>query len=176
MPSFKLNKDTSILVEFTPHPTQDATQPLTPEEHRQQSATAINNAMNTIRNMAQLVVETMDTLPQKPAQVDIEFGLNLTPDGNATLVKLDNNPTLNITLTWDNQWLQDDEIPNPEQPITAPQPDWQDTSDSYRTTSAPQTDWEEPLPQYRPVIIDPPEPARPIAEPQTDWDDEEDWI
>ena len=174
MPSFKLNKDTSILVEFPP--TQDTATPLTPEEHRQQSATAINNAMNTIRNMAQLVVETMDTLPQKPAQVDVEFSLDLTPDGNATLVKPDNNPTLNITLTWDNQWLQDDELPNPEHPTTTSQSDWQETPDPYRPTRAPQPDWEDP--QYRPVIIDPPEPSRPMADPQTDWndDDDEDWI
>ena len=155
MPSFKLNEDAPILVEFTSSMNFDTEDLPTGEQHVEKSAVAINNAMNAMRNMAQLVVETLETLPKQPSQVDVEFGLKLNPNGDATLVKTGSDSTVDVKLVWEGEWPQnsqdfEEEVAEPTAPLDSPrfnQPD-----------DAPA--------EYRQAVVDP-----------ADWDDDdEDWI
>ena len=106
MPSFKLNEDAPILIEFTSSTDAEPTNLLTGVQQVEKSAAAINNALNAMRNMAQLVVETLETLPKQPSQVDVKFGLKLNPNGDATLVKTGSDSTIDVKLVWEGEWPQ----------------------------------------------------------------------
>ncbi|MCG8367040.1 MAG: hypothetical protein MJA27_27360, partial [Pseudanabaenales cyanobacterium] len=62
MPRFQLDEDAPILVEFTPQSQTENTATLMRTDLEERSAEAIHHAMNTLRNMAQQVVETLNTL------------------------------------------------------------------------------------------------------------------
>lgn len=92
MPSFVPDDNASILVEFDA--STSATSP--PETSNQ----AINNAMNTMRLMAQRVSETMNSLSDRPSQVEVSFGLQLAADGSAAIVNIGRSAALSVKLTW----------------------------------------------------------------------------
>jgi hypothetical protein len=93
MPSFVPDENASILVEFD---TTGAASPPAPEL----SARAINHAMNTMRSMAQQVADTMNTLDERPAQVEVSFGIQLNSDGQSAIVNIGRSAALSVKLTW----------------------------------------------------------------------------
>ena len=101
MPRFQLDEDAPILVEFTPTAPTDNPAALVRTDQVERSAAAINSAMNTMRNMAQLVVETLDTLDEQPSQVEVEFGLKLSAEGQAAIARSDDSSMLTVRMTWD---------------------------------------------------------------------------
>jgi hypothetical protein len=73
-----------VLVEFAPAPGTRGIS-ITPKNIEQNSAEALNSAMNTIHQMATYIVETMDSISEntRPYKVEAAFGLNLTAERNA---------------------------------------------------------------------------------------------
>ncbi|MFE4105151.1 CU044_2847 family protein [Almyronema epifaneia] len=109
MPRFQLDEDAPILVEFLPTAPIDNPAALVRTDQVERSAEAINSAMNTLRNMAQLVVETLDTLDDQPSQVEVEFGLKLDAEGQAAIARSADSAMLTVRMTWDpslrpNRW------------------------------------------------------------------------
>ncbi len=155
MPSFKLDEDIPIRVELTPAMgTETESLPLE-EQSAETSAAAINNAMNAMRNMAQLVVETLETLPRQPSQVDVAFGIKLDLDGNATLVKAGNDSVIDVKLVWEGEWLQN-----------VPISEHEETEKSESPGPARVMPADDAPAEYRQAVVDPP-----------DWeDDDEDWV
>jgi hypothetical protein len=72
------------------------------EKMRAQSERAINIAMGNIRTMASRVAETMERLEDKsrPAEAEVEFGLNLDADLGAFLAKASGGAQINVKLKW----------------------------------------------------------------------------
>ncbi|MGI0486889.1 CU044_2847 family protein [Pantanalinema rosaneae CENA516] len=98
-----------ILVEFTLSPglqpgMEDVGIQLpSPTALAERSTQAINSAMGTMRSMANRVVKTMQSLPvaERPAQVEVQFGMKLTAEGNAAIAKAGAESTITVKLVWD---------------------------------------------------------------------------
>lgn len=100
MSSFSIDKDAQILVEVTLSPGLQQVS-LSPAEVAQKSREAVDSAMNTIYQMAQRVVTTVDTLTTRPSQVEVEFGLKLNAEiGNAFIAKSETEAGIKVKLTW----------------------------------------------------------------------------
>jgi len=115
MTTFVIDDDAPILVEFTPRAPQPGTQevmrgwPATPAAPianiAEQSAKAIDSAMNTIRGMARRVSETVKSLPiaERPSQIEVEFGLKLDAQAGAVVAQASTEASFNVTLTWERK-------------------------------------------------------------------------
>lgn len=113
MPRFRLDEDTPILVEFTPQPQSENTAALMRTDLEERSAEAVNYAMNTLRNVAQQVVETLNTLDDQPDQVEVEFGLKLNWEGQAAIAHMSDRANFKVKMTWTqpgepNDWIDED--------------------------------------------------------------------
>ncbi|NJL85373.1 MAG: hypothetical protein HC886_04440 [Leptolyngbyaceae cyanobacterium SM1_1_3] len=118
MPRFQLDEDAPILVEFLSVAAVDNPAALVRTDQVERSAEALNSAMNAMRNLAQMVVETLDTLDEQPAQVEMEFGLKLSADGQAAIASSADTAMLTVRMTWD--------------PSLRPDPRWQNADEPYR--------------------------------------------
>lgn len=108
-----IDDNAPILVEFTPRAPQAGAQevmrgwPPSPAAAianvTEQSAKAINSAMNTIRGMAQRVSETVKSLPvaERPTQIEVEFGLTLSAEAGAMVAQAGAEASFNVRLTWE---------------------------------------------------------------------------
>ncbi|MBL1173999.1 CU044_2847 family protein [Pantanalinema sp. GBBB05] len=69
----------------------------------ERSTQALDSAMGTIRGMAHRVVKTMQSLPvaERPAQVEVQFGIKMTVEGNAAIAKAGAESTITVKLIWD---------------------------------------------------------------------------
>ncbi|MDJ0707263.1 MAG: CU044_2847 family protein [Leptolyngbyaceae cyanobacterium MO_188.B28] len=113
MPRFRLDEDAPILVEFTPQSQTDSTATLMRTDLEERSADAIHHAMNTLRNMAQQVVETLNTLDNQPDQVEVEFGLKLNWEGQAAIAHSSDRANFKVKMIWSQpsespDWIEDD--------------------------------------------------------------------
>jgi hypothetical protein len=109
MTNFIVDENETILVEFANQPgMEEVGISLTSgAELAKQSALAINNAMNTIRNMAYRVVTTMKSLPEQPTQIEVQFGIKLNLEGSAVVAKASGESTITVKLSWDQQKKSD---------------------------------------------------------------------
>lgn len=98
-----------ILVEFTLSPglqpgmEEVGIQLPSPAVLAERSTQAIDSAMGTMRSMANRVVKTMQSMPvaERPAQVEVQFGMKLTAEGNAAIAKAGAESTITVKLIWD---------------------------------------------------------------------------
>ena len=103
MPTFAFDEDTPVVVDFEPaHGAYDVTN-LSPEQVAQRSAEALDDAMGTIHHMARRVIATIDALPHRPTQAQVQFGIKLTAAAGALLTKVGAEATINVTLTLERE-------------------------------------------------------------------------
>jgi hypothetical protein len=71
----------------------------------EKSAELIEKSMSTIRGMAKKVVETAESIKvsERPAKVEVEFGIKLDAEAGALLAKASAETTMNVTLTWERK-------------------------------------------------------------------------
>ena len=113
MPRFQLDEDAPILVEFTPQSQSENTASLMRTDLEERSAEAIHHAMNTLRNMAQQVIETLNTLDDQPDQVEVEFGLKLNWEGQAAIAHNSERANFKVKMTWNQptepaEWIEEE--------------------------------------------------------------------
>ena len=100
MTTFTIDDDAPILVETTPQAGMKQVS-ISPTEVAQKSKEAIDSAMNTINQMAQRVVLTVDTLANRPSEVEVEFSLKLNAEvGKAIIAKATAEGSMKVKLTW----------------------------------------------------------------------------
>ena len=77
---------------------------LSPEEITkqlvEQSQRAVNGAMGTIRLMANRTIATLDTMANKPSQVEVEFAIKLDAKAGALLASAGAEGSLKVKLVW----------------------------------------------------------------------------
>jgi hypothetical protein len=66
----------------------------------EQSQRAVNAAMGTIRLMANRTIATLDTMANKPTQVEVEFGIKLDAKAGAFLASAGAEGSLRVKLVW----------------------------------------------------------------------------
>jgi len=99
MPAKTLAPENVILVEFEEKKGL-ATVSLTPADLAEKSARALDQAMQTIRGMAQRVAATVQDLTTRPQSVEVAFGLKLNAEAGALIAKTGGEASLNVKLTW----------------------------------------------------------------------------
>lgn len=105
MPTFTIDEGAPILVEFAPRPGLQQVALPSPAELAEQSAKALDSAMNTIHQMARRVATTVKALPiaERPSQVEVEFGLKLDAAAGAIVAQAGVEASLNVKLTWERK-------------------------------------------------------------------------
>jgi hypothetical protein len=115
MPTFVIDEDAPILVEFTRRAPQAGAQevmrgwPPSPAAAvanvAEQSAKAIDSAMSTIHNMARRVSATAKSLPiaERPSQIEVEFGLKLDAAAGAVVAQASTEASFTVKLTWERK-------------------------------------------------------------------------
>lgn len=68
-----------------------------------QSQNAVNAAMRTIRLMANRTIATLDTMANKPSQVEVEFAIKLDAKAGALLASAGAEGSLKVKLVWNNK-------------------------------------------------------------------------
>jgi Ni,Fe-hydrogenase maturation factor len=69
----------------------------------EQSQRAVNGAMGTIRLMANRTIATLDTMANKPSQVEVEFAIKLDAKAGALLASAGAEGSLKVKLVWNNK-------------------------------------------------------------------------
>lgn len=92
--------ETVILVEFDQ--TGLVKVNASPEEMADKSAKAVDQAMYTIKEMAERVTETMQSIAMKPQAVEVAFGLKLNAETGAMIAKAGVEASINVKMTWEN--------------------------------------------------------------------------
>ncbi len=68
-----------------------------------QSQNAVNAAMRTIRLMANRTIATLDTMANKPSQVEVEFAIKLDAKAGALLASAGAEGSLKVKLVWNRE-------------------------------------------------------------------------
>lgn len=102
MSTFTIDENAPILVEFELLPGAYEVS-LSPEEITQKASEALNQAMNTIHNMARRVLATVDSLPRPPAQVEVTFGIVLNMEAGAVIAKAGTSATIDVKLVFEQK-------------------------------------------------------------------------
>ena len=68
-----------------------------------QSQNAVNAAMRTIRLMANRTIATLDTMANKPSQVEVEFAIKLDAKAGAFLASAGAEGSLKVKLVWNRE-------------------------------------------------------------------------
>ena len=76
---------------------------ITPQDIAQKSVEALDKAMRTIQHMAQRVVTTVEQMPKKPRQVEVEFGVVLNMEAGALISKAGAEATINVRLVFESK-------------------------------------------------------------------------
>jgi hypothetical protein len=66
----------------------------------ERSKDAVNAAMRTIRLMANRTIATLDTMANKPSQVEVEFAIKLDAKAGAFLASAGAEGSLKVKLVW----------------------------------------------------------------------------
>jgi len=104
MPTFTIQEDAPILVEFAYQPGLQETS-LSAADLAERSARALDSAMGTIQQMARRVVRTVNALhiAERPKQVEIEFNLKLDAEVGAIVAQASAEAGFNVKLTWERE-------------------------------------------------------------------------
>jgi hypothetical protein len=106
MSAIKAQESPTILVELAPRTgLQQATR--LPRYLDELSAEALENAMRTVRAMAQWVETTIDDLAGNPDQVEVEFGVKMDFEGQALIAKAGAEAAISVSLTWQRNGAAD---------------------------------------------------------------------
>ncbi len=100
MPTFTIDENAPIIVEFTPQPGVRQVKRTSPQDIAEQSAKALDSAMNSVHHMARRVIDTIDTLTNKPSEVEVSFGLKLDAETGAIIAKAGIEASINVKLKW----------------------------------------------------------------------------
>lgn len=100
--------DAQILVEFSQAPGLRQVS-ITPENIAQKSAEAVDKAMDMIRQMANRGMIAIDTLANKPTQVEMQFGVKFNAETGAIIAKTAAEASLTVKLTWERKDNLDDQ-------------------------------------------------------------------
>jgi hypothetical protein len=73
---------------------------ISPTALAEQSAAALDSAMDTIREMARRLHEALEEAPVRPEAVELAFGLKLDAAAGAFLARAGAEATLNVKLSW----------------------------------------------------------------------------
>jgi hypothetical protein len=98
------DQDGTILVEFT---TGEGLRPVglfsrkKQPELAEKSNEAINKAMNTIKNMATRVHSTVQTIQNRPKNVEIEFGVKFDAEVGVIVAKVTAEASMTVKMTWE---------------------------------------------------------------------------
>jgi Trypsin-co-occurring domain 1 len=98
------NDENAILVEFT---TGDGLRPVglfsrnKKPELAAKSDEAVNRAMNTIKNMAERVHSTVETLNNRPKSVEVEFGVKFDAEVGAIVAKVTAEASMTVKMIWE---------------------------------------------------------------------------
>jgi hypothetical protein len=71
-----------------------------PAELAQKSADALDGAMGTISGMSTRLKQTIERMPDRPSQLEVEFGIKLTAEAGAIISKIGGEAALNVRFTW----------------------------------------------------------------------------
>lgn len=71
-----------------------------PTELATKSAQALSQAMGTIHALANRTTETIERLPQKPAEVELEFGIKIDAEAGAIVSRVGGEGNLRIKMVW----------------------------------------------------------------------------
>jgi hypothetical protein len=98
-------KDNEILVEFT---TDGGLRPVGLFSRKKQSELveksneAVNKAMNTIKNMATRVHSTVQTIENRPKNVEVQFGIKFDAEVGVIVAKVTAEGSMTVKMTWQN--------------------------------------------------------------------------
>jgi hypothetical protein len=98
--TFTIKEKAPILVEFEPR-RGVVKASLSPQDVVQQSAAALDSAMNTIYQMARRVTVTIDALIDRPSEVEVAFGIKLDAEAGALIAKAGVEGSIGVKLTWE---------------------------------------------------------------------------
>jgi Trypsin-co-occurring domain 1 len=73
---------------------------LSPADIAQKSVEALNQAMHVIQHMAYRVVTTVRTMPERPSEIEVTFGIVLNMEAGALISKAGAEATINVKLTF----------------------------------------------------------------------------
>ena len=76
-----------------------------PKDVIEKSREAIDHAMKSMQGMAKKTVRAIKKIPvsERPHAVEVSFGLKLTAEGNAVVVKGGMEAAINIKMTWNRK-------------------------------------------------------------------------
>lgn len=98
MSQYTHRENSPILVDFQLSPGAYEVS-LSPQDIAQKSAEALDKAMDAIHHMAHHVAATIDGLPRRPKQVEVEFGIVLKAEVGALISKAGMDATINVKFT-----------------------------------------------------------------------------
>jgi Trypsin-co-occurring domain 1 len=103
--TFTIDENAPILVEFELQPgAYDVS--LSSKEMAQKATEALDQAMNTIHNVARRVTATITSLPQPLTQVEVDFGIVLNMEVGAMIAKTGTSASLNIKLIFEKEEIK----------------------------------------------------------------------
>ena len=102
MSTVNVDERPTILVELAPRPgLQQPSRSLRDlSDLSELSVKAVDNAMSTVRHMAERVSTMIDDLAGNPDEVEIEFGITLDFEGQALVAKAGAEAAISVSLTW----------------------------------------------------------------------------
>jgi len=107
MDNFAFDENAPILVEFELSPgAYDVS--LSPEDMSKKATEALNQAMNTIHHMARRIMATVDSLPKRPTQVEVDFGIVLNAEAGALIARTGMSATMNIKLVFEQKQVENE--------------------------------------------------------------------
>ncbi len=95
-----VEQDEPILFEFSIQPGEEEASLPSVRDLPQKSAEALNQAMGTIKTMAKRTLETIDTLTNKPTEVEVEFGIKVDVAAGAIVSKVGGEGNIKVKLKW----------------------------------------------------------------------------
>lgn len=93
-------EDNLVLFELSSQGTLRTTNGFRPTELATKSAQALGQAMGTIHALANRATETLNKLPQPPAEFELEFGIKIDADAGAIVTQSRDEGNLRIKLVW----------------------------------------------------------------------------
>ncbi|HEY85845.1 MAG TPA: hypothetical protein G4N96_12130 [Chloroflexi bacterium] len=97
----RIGNEGTILIEVSNNKTAVGFGAHQSQEDKEKADNAFNQALNTIRLAANGVLETLNTLPEKPDHVKIDFAIKIDSDARAMLAKASSSDAqLKVSLAW----------------------------------------------------------------------------
>ena len=79
------------------------------KEFASASKMAVDRAMQNIRDIAQKISKTIDSLVEKPSEVEVSFGVRFDAESSAVIAKAGIDASLNVKLKWQRDQASDKE-------------------------------------------------------------------